>query len=146
MKEAEIEQLVESALIKFESITEAQWENKPSPSRWSRKEELGHLVDSAQNNLRRLIVTQYQPNDRIVYHQNEWVASQGYQQADLQEIIQLWVLLNRQLARVAQNMPAEKWRLTCNTGKNQPEQHSLQFLLEDYVRHLRHHLLQIEQL
>ena len=127
----------------FGAIPEEEWNRKPAPHKWSKKEILGHLVDSALTNLRRFIVTQYQPGEKIVYHQDEWVALQHYAEADREALATLWVALNRQIARVIERIPAEKLLLTCDTGKEAPELHSLQFLVDDYLVHLQHHLAQI---
>lgn len=129
----------------FKNLTEAEWSAKPDSRKWSKKEILGHLIDSALNNLRRFIVTQYRPNDNIVYEQDEWVKLQNYQQADVNELIQLWKGLNNQIARVIRLIPQEKLENTCDTGKDQAELHTLAFLIEDYITHLRHHLSQIEK-
>src|SRR6185436_12071230 len=64
---------------KFKQFSEEEWAAKPDPKKWSKKEILGHLVDSAQNNIRRFIVGQYENNPQIVYNQDQWVAMQVYQ-------------------------------------------------------------------
>jgi hypothetical protein len=139
----EIEQVIEKSAAAFSAISDNDWHLKPSPEKWSKKEILGHLIDSAQNNLRRFIVTQYQPNDTIFYHQDEWVKSQAYQSADVLELQQLWVLINKQLVRTIRQIPTEKLQYTCNTGKSDVELHTLAFLIEDYLPHMVHHLKQI---
>jgi hypothetical protein len=130
-------------LPKFTQITEEAWSHKPSPTQWSKREILGHLIDSAQNNLRRFVVTQYQQNDNIVYYQDEWVVYQNYQQTPTEEVIDLWKLINLHICRVIDNIPAEKLQYTCNTGKQSVELHTLDFLISDYIVHLNHHLEQI---
>jgi hypothetical protein len=141
----EIIETITNNKILFENLTEKEWSAKPYNSKWSKKEILGHLIDSAVNNLRRFIVTLYQQNDKIVYHQDEWVNLQNYQGTDVGELIQLWIGLNRQLARVVSSIPADKLKLTCDTGKDEIILHTLEFLMDDYLRHLRHHLSQIEK-
>lgn len=133
------------AQIQFSTIADHEWSLKPSPVKWSKKEILGHLVDSAQNNLRRFVVSQYQQNDKVYYHQNEWVKYQNYQEADTKDILALWALLNKQLARTLVNIPADRLKHTCDTGKTKQELYSLEFLAEDYLVHLKHHLSQILQ-
>ena len=135
--------ILEDSTGAFANLTETDWNAKPDARKWSKKEILGHLVDSALTNLRRFIMTQYQPGEKIVYHQDEWVALQGYQQADLKELITLWVGLNRQIARVIERIPEDKLQLNCDTGKAGIEPHSLEYLIEDYLVHLKHHLEQI---
>jgi len=124
------------------AVPEEKMIYKPSPAKWSKKEILGHLVDSAQNNLRRFIVAQYEENPLIVYNQDKWVAIAGYQQYDLSSLINLWWLLNKHICIVLENMPAEMALRKCRTE----DLHSLQWLAEDYLKHLRHHVHQVLEL
>ncbi|HYG16084.1 MAG TPA: DinB family protein [Bacteroidia bacterium] len=135
--------LIHQTAAKFSAITEEQWSHKASPSIWSKKEILGHLIDSAMNNLRRFVVTQYQQNDKIYYRQDEWVAFQEYQHAPTEEVIELWKLLNLQICRTIDNMPPEKLEYTCDTGKTAEQLHTLEFLIDDYIVHMQHHLKDI---
>ena len=105
----------------------------PAPGKWSPREILGHLVDSAANNHRRFVIGQGDPD--VVfdgYEQDAWVAVQRYRDADWDGLIALWHAYNLHLARVIALIPAEHRRL-----------HDL---ASDYVRHLRLHLAQIERL
>jgi hypothetical protein len=139
----EILSLVDQAMIDFENITEKAWNDKPQPSKWSKKELLGHLIDSASNNIRRLIVGQYEQGVKIVYHQDEWVLYQNYQETDIADVKMLWKLLNHQICRVIENIPEEKLQNNCDTGKGKTELHTLSYFIEDYVLHLKYHLKQI---
>lgn len=132
--------LVAQSLSRFASIAEADWSHKPAPEKWSRREILGHLIDSAHNNLRRFTVTQYREGDKIVYWQDDWVRIQQYQQMSTEEVIALWRIMNEQVARVMEAMPLEKYAALCDTGKQNSEMHSLEFLMSDYVVHQIHHL------
>ena len=142
MKEitTELSSLVASCTEQFAALTETDWTAKTNPSKWSKKEVLGHLVDSALNNHRRFIVTQYAERQNIVYFQDQWVFFQGYQQADTEELIALWRLLNLQIVRVLEIMPQSVWTNVCDTGKNGEDLHTLEWLATDYVAHLKHHL------
>ena len=140
MKEAIIlQKAIQDSLVKVHSFSEDEWNYKPSPAKWSRKEILGHLCDSATNNLRRFVVSQYEENNFIVYRQDDWVASQDYQNTDYKDIIQLWKLLNEQVVRTIQKIPQDKLQNTCITN----EVHTLQWLIEDYIPHMNHHISQI---
>lgn len=139
----EILALVDKALVKFKDITNEDWNAKPNPLRWSKKELLGHLIDSATTNLRRLIVAQYQQGTKIVYDQDKWVAIQDYQAMDVQDIQNLWRLLNLQLSIVIGKIPQNKLDYTCDTGIGKAEVHSLVFFIEEYIVHLKYHLAQI---
>nr|WP_276902790.1 DinB family protein [Pedobacter kyonggii] len=142
-KKNEILHLVNQAIIDFENISDEAWNDKPQPLKWSKKELLGHLVDSAVNNIRRLVVGQYEQGVKIIYHQDEWVNYQNYQGTAIAEVIMLWKLLNYQISRVIENIPEEKLQNTCDTGKGKIEMHALSFFIDDYLVHLKYHLNQI---
>ncbi len=139
----EVLMLVHQALLDFSKISKESWDEKPNPIKWSRKELLGHLIDSASNNLRRLIVGQYEQGTKIVYHQDEWVAYQNYQEMDIEDVKTLWKLMNEQIARVIGRIPQSKLDNTCDTGKGKVEVHTLVYFIEDYIVHLKYHLKQI---
>jgi hypothetical protein len=123
----------------LESLPEDEMSHKPSSQKWSKKEIIGHLIDSAQNNIRRFIVAQYEDRPAIVYNQDKWVAISNYQHYNTAELLQLWLLLNKQICRILENTDAETAERLCNTG--QP--HSIKWLAEDYIAHLKHHLHQV---
>lgn len=84
-----LKDIVENQIVKFHSISENQWNEKLSDEKWSKKEILGHLCDSAFTNIRRFVVTQYKENENIVYDQNFWVKAQNYQNTLTSDIINL---------------------------------------------------------
>jgi hypothetical protein len=112
---------------------------KPSPTKWSKKECVGHLIDSAQNNIRRMLAAQYENEPHIIYNQDAWVKLNCYQQRSLNELVQLFVSLNKQLAFIIRNMPEENRQRICRTESS----HTLEWLAQDYLLHLKHHLHQI---
>lgn len=122
------------------------WDAKPSPGKWSPKELIGHLIDSAQVNLQRFVRCTYESSFKLVYFQNEWVAAAHYQDAEVQELLQLWMLLNRQIIRVWQYYPEDRLNAVCDNSKDGVELHSVTFLATDYVAHMQHHLAQIKNL
>jgi hypothetical protein len=134
-----LQQAINACIEKFKSIPDESWSEKPFENKWSKQEILGHLCDSAMNNIRRFVVSQYEQNNVIVYKQDDWVASQDYQSENYQNIILLWQLLNEQVIRIIKNIPDGKLNNTCKT----PDEHTIVWLIEDYIRHLNHHLNQI---
>ena len=144
MKSAkELQIIIENAVEEFKGIADDEWTKKSHPSKWSKKEVLGHLIDSATTNLRRFVITQYEQKQKIVYHQDEWVDLQRYQESDVRNNVELWKLLNLQIVRTIDNIPDTKLQNICDTGKDNAEYHTLQFLIDDYIQHLKHHLGQI---
>ncbi len=139
----QLENIVNTYTVQFLNFTEAELTLKSSPEKWSKKEIIGHLIDSAQNNIRRFVVTQYENKPHIVYAQNEWVSNQNYNSYSSKDLITLWALLNKHIVVILKNIPAEKYQLQCNTGKEQEELHTIEFLATDYITHHLHHLKQI---
>ncbi|WP_337084520.1 DinB family protein [Elizabethkingia anophelis] len=132
--------IIDTELKRFEIISEDEWSYKASPEKWSRKEILGHLCDSAFTNIRRFVVTQYKENENIVYDQDEWVKAQNYQNIPAAEVINLWKSLNYQIVHIVENIPDEVLQRTCDTSKTTPEILTLEVLIKGYVDHLHHHL------
>lgn len=59
---ARLEQIISEHLPALHQLTNEAWLYKPAPDKWSRKEILGHLADSAHSNIRRFVVAQYEDN------------------------------------------------------------------------------------
>jgi len=128
---------------KFDNIHTVELEHKPAPGKWSKKEIIGHLIDSAQNNIQRFVRAQYLHQPHIVYHQDEWVSAQNYQQYNREDLVALWTLLNRHLCIILANMPVSAYNNTVNVGKEEDKLVTIQFLAEDYIVHHLHHIHQI---
>ncbi|MFP3594495.1 DinB family protein [Chryseobacterium sp. SIMBA_038] len=135
-----LKNIIEEELLRFETIYEEDWCYKISPEKWSKKEILGHLCDSAITNIRRFVVTQYKENENIVYDQDFWVKAQNYQNIPTQDVINLWKFLNFQIVHTVENIPDEALKRTCDTTKTNPQNFTLEFIIQDYVDHLKYHL------
>jgi hypothetical protein len=112
-------------------------------AKWTRKEILGHLIDSALNNHQRFVRAQFGPYVGPGYDQLAWVERQGYRSRPWNELVDLWIALNRHMAAVVELVPAEKLHTPCVIGDGQPV--TLEWVMKDYVRHLKHHVDQIER-
>jgi hypothetical protein len=134
--------LYASAMLK---LSDQEFSAKKIPDQWSKKEILGHLVDSAQNNIQRFVRGQYEDAPKIVYDQDEWVRLEDYQAYVKEDLVQLWVTVNKHLCRILICMDPSSFERKCDTGKGAVELHTLSFLAEDYLSHMHHHLNQIEK-
>ena len=139
---SKLETLINDYLPQLKNIGEEKFSYKPSPVKWSKKEIVGHLIDSAQNNIRRFIVAQYEDNPSIRYDQDKWVAIINYQHMDPTLVIELWYLLNKQIISILRNTTTEAAQRTSKTE----DIHTIEWLAEDYIRHLKHHMHQVLEL
>jgi len=126
---------------------------RPAPGKWSAREIVGHLIDSASNNHQRFVRARWQDHLKFEgYAQDAWVAAQQYQDAPWPELVALWGSFNRHLARVMTAVPPSvltrahhdhnlhqlAWRPV-----PQHEPATLDYFMRDYVEHLKHHLNQV---
>lgn len=128
-------------LYSINSVTD--FEAKPLKNKWSKKEILGHLVDSAINNISRFTEIQSFEKPYIVktYNQDELVKSNYYQNENSDALVELWTNLNLHILHIVKNQTKETlaYQLILPDGN----QTDLQFLIEDYFDHLYYHLNQI---
>ena len=111
--------------------------------KWSRLQILGHLCDSALNNVSRFVQMQHQTEPlRIApYQQEQWVESQQYKNAPVEEVLNLWISLNQSVIRVISSSVEMSQLQTCILSDGSVV--TLEWLAKDYVEHLEHHLQQI---
>lgn len=121
-------------------IGEREMSVKASPEKWSKKEILGHLLDSATNNHQRFVRGQFEMNPEIRYDQNKWVEHSFYQNIESQQIIQFWTSYNKQLLEIMKRIPNEQLKKQIRIGD---QLKTIEFLMVDYLEHLEHHLKQI---
>ena len=139
----EIVRTVSDVATRLRAIHERAAGFKPSPTTWSIKEIVGHLIDSASNNHQRVVRAQCTTDLTFPgYEQEAWVRIQAYQDRDWRTLIDIWVFSNHQLADVVRRIPASTLDTPCRIGSADPV--TLAFLVDDYVRHLHHHIAQID--
>jgi hypothetical protein len=115
---------------------------KRGPDAWSKKEIVGHLIDSASNNHQRFVRgAQNLAGDFPTYNQSRWVEVQHYNDMNWADLIEFFSQYNLHICRVIDSLPQETLGNPCNIGKESPV--TLEFVIDDYLRHLRHHVEQI---
>jgi hypothetical protein len=132
---------IREAYERLRQIPEAESGKPLAPGKWSRKEVIGHLIDSASNNHQRFVRAQL--TDQLLlpgYEQEAWVRCQGYQQEAWADLLALWRSYNLHLLHVVSRIPEEKLNHLCRVANHEPV--TLRFLVEDYLRHLKHHVRQ----
>jgi len=133
---------LESDLPKLRALDEEHAGAPRAPGKWSPKQVIGHLIDSAFNNEQRFVRAQLGPSLSFPgYAQDAWVATQAYQERSWADLLALWNEVNRHLAHVIAHIEPRALGTPCTIGQGAPV--TLRFVAEDYVRHLHHHLAQV---
>lgn len=150
---ANLRAVIGEAIPRLLAVDDATSAARPREDAWSAREIIGHLIDSAANNHPRFIRGQLEDHlDFAGYAQEEWVAVQQYQQLDWKELIAFWRLYNLHIANVMDAAPEalrsqkrDRHSLDRIAWKAVPvtEPATLDYLMSDYVEHLRHHLSQL---
>ena len=150
---ADLRRAVEEALPALRAVSEAKSAVPRAAGKWSPREILGHLIDSASNNHQRFVRGPFQ--DDLVfpgYSQEDWVRNQDYREAPWAELLELWRLYNLHLARVMDAVPEQARRRETRRHNfhaiafheiPEGEPATPEYLMRDYVAHLRHHLAQV---
>jgi hypothetical protein len=133
---------IEAAEPRLRQVGESESEKPVLSGGWSRKQVLGHLIDSASNNHQRFVRAAQQSSlDFPGYDQEGNTRVQAPQDADWLLLVSLWAAYNRYLAHIIAHLPASKLETPCRIGSGAPV--TLRFIATDYLTHLVHHLSQI---
>ncbi|MBI1805368.1 MAG: DinB family protein [Ignavibacteria bacterium] len=137
-----LRETIDGAKPRLLSIAESRASEKPYPGKWSIKEILGHLVDSASNNHQRIVRMQEVADiGAFSYAQMHWVSSQHYRSEQWNDLVNMWYFYNKHLAHIIEHIDPKSLTNVCDMDYLKPA--TLQFVAEDYIRHLQHHLDQI---
>ena len=131
--------IINQALPLLQAISDGQASIKPNPGKWSQKEIIGHLIDSAANNHQKFV--RAMESDKIdfpAYQQDEWVRLQQYNMVAWDQLLQLWQVYNLHLAHIMDAVPEESLQHQLYISGKGP--FTLEFILNDYTEHLKHHL------
>jgi len=109
-------------------------------SKWTRKQVLGHLIDSTANNHQRFVRLQQGNLAQFPgYDQEAWVQAGHYNERPWSSLVDLWYLYNAQMAAVIAAIGPE-----CGGHQWEGQEASLDFIVADYTRHMLHHLHQLD--
>ncbi|GAB3516212.1 DinB family protein [Emticicia fontis] len=134
-----LRQTLQEVLPALQAISEEDASIKPLPHKWSKKEILGHLIDSATNNHHKFVRTMAQSHVEFVgYAQDFWVEEQHYNSRSWQDILRFWYAYNLHLSHIIESVNPAHLQNTISIEGSKP--FTLAFIMEDYVEHLKHHL------
>jgi hypothetical protein len=135
---------VDTAVPKLRALPDSRASSSLARAKWSPKQVLGHLIDSASNNHQRLVRVQAEADLRLPgYAQDFWVDTQRYSERAWPDLIELWSAYNRHLAHVITHIAEARGNAHLRIADGPPV--TLRYVALDYVGHVQHHLRQILQ-
>jgi hypothetical protein len=137
-----LQTILDAAVPRLRALPQRQVMRDRGAGKWGPKEILGHLIDSAANNQQRFV--RARAADPLVfpsYDQNAWVDALGYRTRPWLELVDIWAADNAQIAQLIASTPVDRRSVRCIIGDN--EAVTLEALMQEYVRHIEHHLAQI---
>ena len=138
----ELRQLVERVLPELGEISDDKAALESEPGKWTRKEVLGHLIDSACNNQQKFVRTMDEDGLEFPgYKQDFWIASQKYNSANWSGLLALWHAYNLHIAHIIEHVDPKL--LSNSVTIDDHGTFTLEFIMKDYLDHMKHHLLQI---
>ena len=136
-----LQEILNTIPARLRAIPANDFSKKPSPDKWSKKQIIGHLIDSATNNHHRFVRAQFEHQPTILYAQNEWNKHGYYEQMEDNHLVSFWELYNHHLLELIKRIPPELLERSCTMADGTTR--TIAWLFEDYVRHMEHHLRQI---
>jgi hypothetical protein len=146
----EILSLIDEWEPKLSVLTDEVISKRRNFQDWTIKITIGHMIDSASNNIHRMVHLQYQnspfefPNYAINGNNDRWVNIQNYQDEDWDNLLQLWKYSNLHVVHLMKNINSEK--LENKWIASSEKSISLNEMVIDYLRHFKLHLEEIDQL
>lgn len=135
---ADLDDIHRALLTVPETLADVPWR----AGGWTRKQILGHLLDSAANNRQRFVRASTEgAYNGPQYAQDAWVAAHGYAQQPWTTLLAWWETEHEILIAIVDRIPEERLQTECVVGDDAPV--TLQFLVEDYITHQRWHLKQL---
>jgi hypothetical protein len=135
---AELDEIHTSLLALSPALADVPWR----VGGWTRKQIIGHLLDSAANNRQRFVRASTEgAYTGPTYAQDAWVAAHGYADQSWETLLSWWRAEHEILMAVVDHIPKDKLEVMCVVGDEEPV--TLHFLIEDYLTHQLWHLAQL---
>lgn len=133
---------IDKVPAKFAEFSDDEASTSPAPGKWSKKDILGHLIDSACNNHSRFVRSAFEPEPitLVKYAQDDWVSIQNYTGENTADIVALWKAYNQHILNILSVFPEDKLSVKWNIAG---DEYTTEWLIIDYVDHMDHHLNQI---
>jgi hypothetical protein len=142
----ELELVVNAFYKKYKDLDNKNTSKRLSADKWTLKEIIGHLIDSASNNHQRFV--RLQIVDELIFpgygkDNSKWLEIEKYNELNFSDIMLLWKQYNVLLGNIIKEVDESK--LENRWINSEGDKKALRDLMIDYVRHLKDHTQHFEQ-
>ena len=138
----ELRDVVRTTARQLARMSDAEAERPWKPGKWTRKQLVSHLIDSASNNHQRFTRAALAgPLTFPGYDQEGLTRLQQPNAIRWSTLTMLWESYNEFLAHVIERLPAESAATPCTLAGDTSG--TLGFIARDYLEHLKHHVNQM---
>ena len=146
-KARELEGLIGIFKKEFSNLDESLANVKLSEDKWTLKEIIGHLIDSASNNHQRFVRLQlYRDIEFPDYKRDEWLRIQNHRDMQFSDILTLFIYFNKLLANIISNVDEgslqNKWNIAWDENSSFI---TLERLITHYISHMNTHLIHFRE-
>lgn len=131
------EEIIGSFYNQMNAVESEKTGIKLAEDKWSLREIVGHLIDSASNNHQRFVRLQFE--DLLgfpPYDGEEWIKAQNYNGMGWNLLVALWLDYNQMLLKVIENIDEVAFENVWVKGETAIP---LKELIPDYYRHIELH-------
>lgn len=138
----ELRDVLKTTVPMLERMSDAEASKPYAPGKWTRKQLISHLIDSASNNHQRFTRATFAGSLKFPgYEQDKLTQLQAPNELDWKTLAQLWSSYNTFLAHLIDRLPASAAETPCEIGGDISG--TLSYIVADYVEHLKHHVNQV---
>ncbi|UCH50491.1 MAG: hypothetical protein JSV54_05585 [Chloroflexota bacterium] len=142
----ELNSIINDFYNKYKDTDNKITSKKPGVDRWTLKEIVGHLIDSASNNHQRFV--RLQIVDELTFpgygkDNSKWLEIAKYNEMNFSDIMLLWKQYNILIGNIIKG--ADESKLENRWKNSEGDKQTLKDLMTDYVRHIKDHVKHFEE-
>jgi hypothetical protein len=143
----ELDNIIESFKNYYLNLDESLTEIRISDDKWTLKEIIGHLIDSASNNHQRFVRLKISSEIEFPdYKNDEWLQIQNHNNMRFSDLLSLFYYFNKLMVNIILNIDDKRMNNIWNVAWDENSSFiTLEKLANHYVEHIKIHISQFRE-